>query len=66
MQSRRRFRQAGTLEARLGEEAERLREHAKVLPPGEERASILRKVREIEMTCGMVDWINSPGLQPPS
>jgi hypothetical protein len=52
--------------ARLEEEAERSREQSNMLPSGEECASILRKVREIEMTCGVVGWINSPGLQPPS
>jgi hypothetical protein len=52
--------------ARLEEEVERSREQSNMLTSGEEFASILRKVREIEMTRGMVGWINSPGLQPPS
>jgi hypothetical protein len=46
--------------------AERLLARAEKLPPGRELESVLRKIREIEMTCGMIEWINSPGLRPPS
>jgi hypothetical protein len=66
MQLRPSFKQCSTLAARLQEETQRLRKQAKRLPAGNQRSSVLRKVREIEMTCRMVDWINSPGLQPPS
>jgi hypothetical protein len=63
MQRRRRFKQSSTLEARLEGEAERLRAQAMLLPLGAERESRLRKVREIERTREMIDWINSPALQ---
>jgi hypothetical protein len=66
MQRRDRSKQAATLETRLEEEASRLRARAVEMPPGHEREIVLRKLREIEMTCGLTDWINSPGLQPPS
>ena len=66
MQLRRRFNQSTTLETRLDGEAKRLREEASQLPPGPERGALMRKAREIEMTSNMVQWINSPSLQPPS
>jgi hypothetical protein len=66
MQLRRRFKQDSPLEARLEKEAERLRDRANELPPGVERERLLQRVREIERTCEMVEWINSPGLKPPS
>ena len=62
---RRRIEQTQSLEARLSEEAKRLREKAKKLPPGPEQTSLLRKARETEMVAGMTGWITSPGLQPP-
>jgi hypothetical protein len=48
MQMRRRFRQSKTLEQRLAEEAQRLREQAKLLPPGALREEVLRKARQAE------------------
>jgi hypothetical protein len=62
---RRRFKQILTLEERLAEEAKRLREEAKKLPPGPTREGLLRKAREGEMVARMAGWIMSPGLQPP-
>jgi hypothetical protein len=66
MQQRRRFKQTAALETRLEEEASRLRAQAVEMPPGHEREIVLQKLRKIQMTCGLTDWINSPGLQPPS
>jgi hypothetical protein len=66
MQRRRRFKQDTTLEARLEKEAERLRTRVMNSPPGHERESLLRSIREIEWTCRMVEWINSGGLQRPT
>jgi predicted RNase H-related nuclease YkuK (DUF458 family) len=65
MQHRRRFKQITSLEQRLAEEAQRLREQAKKLPPGPDQERLLRKAREDEMVAQMTDWITSPGLQPP-
>jgi len=48
MQMRRRFRQSKTLEQRLAEEAQRLREQAQLLPPGALREEVLRKARQAE------------------
>ncbi|MET4022756.1 hypothetical protein ABIA85_007776 [Bradyrhizobium sp. LA6.10] len=47
-QRRRRFKQTTTLEERLGQEAQRLREEAKRLPHGPEREILLRKARQAE------------------
>jgi hypothetical protein len=65
MKIRHRFKQAATLEERLANEAKRLRDEAKKLPPGPEQAELLRKAREDEMVAEVAGWITSPGLQPP-
>ena len=65
MQRRRRFKQTQSLEARLAEEAKRLREQAQKLPSGPDQADLLRQAREDELVAQMAGWITSPGLQPP-
>ncbi|QOZ54663.1 hypothetical protein [Bradyrhizobium sp. CCBAU 53338] len=65
MQRRRRFKQTVSLEARLSQEAERLREKAKSLPPGPRREDAIRKARQAETGARMSEWLRSPGLQPP-
>ena len=62
---RRRFKQTETLEQRLAEEAIRLREEAKLLPPGAVREAMLRKARQAETGSQMSEWLRSPGLKPP-
>jgi hypothetical protein len=66
VQKRRRFKQAQTPEERLAEEARSLRETAKTLPPGAERDLMLRKARRDETALHVTDWLNSPGLKPPT
>ena len=65
MQRRRRFKQTLTLEQRLAQEAQRLREQAKALPPGPRQERLLQKARQDEMVAHMAEWIASPGLRPP-
>jgi hypothetical protein len=62
---RRRFKQIQSLEERLAEEAKHLREEAKLLPPGAQRETLLRKARQAETGSHMTEWLTSPGLQPP-
>ena len=62
---RHRFKQSETLEHRLAEEAIRLREQAKLLPPGAAREAALRKARQCDTGSHMSEWLRSPGLQPP-
>jgi hypothetical protein len=62
---RRRFKQTSSLEERLTEQVQRLREEAKSLPPGIERERIIRKARQAETGARITEWLNSPGLQPP-
>jgi hypothetical protein len=62
---RRRFKQTQSLELRLAKEAERLREEAKLLPPGVVREALLRRARQAETGSHMSAWLRSPGLQPP-
>jgi len=65
MTVRRRIKQTKTLEERLGQEAERLREKAKALPHSMEREHLLRRARQYETGAHMSEWLKSPGLQPP-
>lgn len=62
---RRHFKQTRSLEERLSEEAKRLREEAKLLPPGAVREAMLRKARQAETGSHMTEWLTSPGLRPP-
>jgi hypothetical protein len=62
---RRRFKQTQSLEERLAGEAKRLREEAKLLPPGVLREALLRKARQAETGSHMSEWLRSPGLQAP-
>ena len=61
MQTRRRIRQTQSLEERLAEEAKRLREEAKLLPPGVVRDTLLRRARQAETGAHMSEWLSSPG-----
>ncbi len=62
---RRRFEQNEPLEERLAEEAKRLREEAKGIPPGIERERMIRKARQAETGSHISEWLRSPGLQSP-
>jgi len=62
---RRHFKQNLSLEQRLSEEAKRLREEAKSLPPGSQREALLRKARHAETGSHMSKWLRSPEPQPP-
>jgi hypothetical protein len=66
MPTRRRFRQASTLEERLAEDTDQLREQAKLLPPGKELDEVLKRIRQNETAAHMTEWLNSPGLKAPT
>jgi hypothetical protein len=63
---RRRIKHEASLEERLAEQARRLREQAKTLPPGKERDGLMRRAREAEITSHINEWLTSPGLAPPT
>ncbi len=64
MAQRRRIKQVTSLESRLAREAARLREEAKVLPPGVEREHLLKKARQCETGSHLSEWLRAPGMQP--
>jgi hypothetical protein len=74
MMLRRRFKQSlekrlselNSLEERLSEEAKRLREEAKLLPPGAKRDKLIRKARQADTGSHVSEWLRSPGLRPPA
>nr|WP_247990526.1 hypothetical protein [Bradyrhizobium sp. 186] len=55
-----------TAEERFADAATRLREQAEKLPPGHERDVMLRKASLDEAASHMFEWLNSPGLRPPT
>ena len=66
MLRRRRIKQAQSLEERLAKEAKELRMVAASLQPGPTRDAVLRKARQDETAMHMTEWLNSPGLKPPT
>ena len=54
-----------THEGRIEEEKKRLQEQADLLPDGEPKETLLRKIRQLDTASDMYDWVRSPGLQPP-
>ncbi|THD70780.1 MAG: hypothetical protein E7813_07120 [Bradyrhizobium sp.] len=60
------FAQRKSLEERLADEARVLRAQAKLLRPGAVREAALRKARQTETGAHINQWLNSPGLRPPT
>lgn len=63
---RRRFNHTSTLEQRLAEDTELLREQASKLQPGPDLDDVLRRIRQNETAAHMSEWLNSPGLKEPT
>ena len=62
---RRRVKQTQSLKDRLLDRLQSLREEARLMRPGLERESLLRKARQAETAAHMDEWLRSPGLVPP-
>ena len=62
---RSRFKQIQSLEERLFQEAQRLKEEAKLIRPGPDQEALLRKARQCETASRMSEWLRSAELQPP-
>jgi hypothetical protein len=65
MLRRRRFKQTQSLQERLIQEAKRLYDEARLLPPGPVRDAALKRARQAEAAAHLDEWLNSPGLRPP-
>jgi hypothetical protein len=63
---RRRFKQTTTLAYRLTEQAGRLRDRARTLPPGTEQTTPWRKVRQTETALRIDAWLSAPQSTAPS
>lgn len=61
----RRFKENGPLGRRLTEQAKRLREEARPMPPGIERERLIRQARQAETAAHIQEWLTSQGLQAP-
>jgi hypothetical protein len=66
MQTRRRFKQTMPLQERLRAQAEADRKRAEALPPCREREELLLRARRAETASHITEWLDSPGLQPPT
>ena len=66
MTTRRHFKQTVTLQERLAEDTEQLREQAKLLPPGNALDQVLKRIRQNETAAHITEWLNSPGLKTPT
>jgi hypothetical protein len=66
MLKRRRFKQSLSLKDRLASFAKDARKRADELPPGPVKDDLLRKVRQANTAMHLDEWVNSPGLQPPT
>jgi hypothetical protein len=64
-QQRRRLKQPKSLRQRLIEQVKRLREEAKLMGPGVDRETFLRKARQAETAAHIDEWLSSPGLKAP-
>jgi hypothetical protein len=64
MLRRRRFKQTQSLQERLIQEAKRLYDEARLLPPGPVRDAALKRARQAEAAAHLDEWLNSPGLRP--
>ena len=62
---RRRYKRIEPLELRLANDAKRLREQARLLPPGSVRDAALRKARQAENDSRINDWPDASELQSP-
>jgi hypothetical protein len=55
-----------SFEDQIAAEKSRLEAQAADLPPGPEKDTFLKKIRQLETVSLMNEWLTSPRLQPPS
>jgi hypothetical protein len=60
---RRRVIQTQSLEDRLAQVANRLRNETKAMKPGPDREILLRRARQAELAAEMSEWLRSPDRQ---
>ena len=65
MIKRRRFKQAATLEERLVQDINQLRDRAKKMKPGAALDKVLQRIRQNEAAAHMNEWLKTPGSQAP-
>lgn len=61
-----RFKPNKALGERLIKEARLAREKAEQLPAAPEQEALLKKAHESDVAARIEEWLNSPGLKPPS
>lgn len=66
MQKRRRFKQTSTLRERLLADTEHLREQAGMLPQGQIRDHVMRRIRQNEAAADLCEMLDAPRLAYPA
>jgi hypothetical protein len=66
MKDRRRLKQIQSIKERLMLFAKEARTRADALLPGLVKDELLRKARQADAATRLDEWVNSPGLQPPT
>jgi hypothetical protein len=61
----RRFKENASLDQRLREKAQHLRQEAQGTPSGVMRDELIRQAQQAETASQMLDWLSAPRLQPP-
>lgn len=62
---RREIKHTKSFDERLADQARRLRDQAKTLPPGREQDELIRKARQAETAARVNEWLTSPRLASP-
>jgi hypothetical protein len=52
-------------EQKWHEQTEAFKRDAEKLPYGKEREDLLRKARQLETACHIIEWVSSPGQSRP-
>jgi hypothetical protein len=54
-----------SFDQRLAQEALRIQEQVKSMPPGRDRELLVRKARQLKTALHVNEWLSSPGLKTP-
>jgi hypothetical protein len=65
MQKRRRFKQTLTLQERLLQDSEQLREQAKMLNPGPARDHAVKRIQQNETAMDLCEMLDLPPMRAP-
>ena len=62
---RRRIKQTTSLDERLTQQLQQIKEQVGTMPSGRARDEMMRTARQAETAARLNEWLSSPGLQAP-